>query len=164
MDDWRRRASEIRRELRRHHLSERERHLAEVILEMTFGWGRQSIVVPQLQCFTDLTGISKPHVSEGIADLHAMRIIRVVTVKGQPTYCIREDTDNWKVKPRVSVQAMANSINLVRDWNGLEAVAAPLETIANFKGQSTAKKTRRSVPESGTPQDVPVNPNLPFLF
>jgi len=146
-DGWRKRANILRRELRRHHLSERERHLAEFILDMTFGWARETIVIPQLQCFTDLTGISKSHVSEGIADLHAMRIIRVITEHGKPVYSVREDTDNWKVKPRVSTAAMANSINLVREWNDLPPLSAPLEAIANFKVRPVTKKTAQAVPE-----------------
>ncbi len=163
-DGWRKRGMLIRRELRRHHLSERERHLAEIILDLTLGWQRESIVIPQLQCFTDLTGIGRPHVTEGIQDLHNMRIIRVITVKGQPTYSIREDSDNWKVKPRVSTQAMTNSINLVRDWNGLEPLTAPLEAIANFKNGPAAKKTSAAVPESGIPVEFPVTLDLPKLF
>jgi len=163
-DEWRKRAMTIRRELRRHHLSERERHLAEIILELTLGWQRDSIVIPQLQCFTDLTGIGRSHVTEGIQDLHNMRIIRVITAKGAPVYSIREDSDNWKVKPRVSTQSMISSINLVRDWNGLEPMAEPLEAIANFKNRPAAKKISQRVPESGTPQEYPVNPDLPHLF
>lgn len=156
-DAWHKRRSTIRRELRRHHLTQRELALAEIILDMTLGWQRESIIIPQFQCFTDLTGISKSHVSEGIADLHAMRIIRVITEKGQPTYSIREDTDNWKVKPRVSESAMSNSINLVREWNALPPLVSPLEAVANFKSRPTAKKIGPKVPDSGCPSDVPVN-------
>jgi len=163
-DQYRLRAATIRRELRRHHLSERERHLAEVILDMSFGWQRDSIIIPQLQCFTDITGIGKTHVSEGINDLHLMRIIRVVTEKGQPVYSIREDVENWKVKPRVSESAMAGSINLVREWNGMKPLVAPLEAIANFKIQAAAKKISPRVPESGLPAGVPVSQELPQLF
>jgi len=163
-DQYRLRAATIRRELRRHHLSERERHLAEVILDMSFGWQRDSIIIPQLQCFTDITGIGKTHVSEGINDLHLMRIIRVVTDKGQPVYSIREDVENWKVKPRVSESAMAGSINLVREWNGLQPLVAPLEAIANFKILPLTKKISPCVPESGLPAGVPVSQELPQLF
>jgi hypothetical protein len=163
-DSYRSRAQLIRRELRRHHFTERERHLAEVILDLTFGWNRDTIAIPQLQCFSDLTGIGKTHVSEGISDLHLMKVIRVITEKGHPVYSIREDVESWKVKPRVSTQAMSNSINLVREWNGLEPLAAPLEAIANFKNQPHARKIRSCVPESGTPADVPVNLPLPHLF
>ncbi len=163
-DGYRQRAATIRRELRRHHLSERERHLAEVILDMSFGWQRDSVIIPQLQCFTDLTGIGRTHVSEGLNDLHLMRIIRVITEKGQPTYAIREDVENWKVKPRVSESAMAGTINLVREWNNLAPLVAPLEAIENFKQLPAAKKMASGVPESGTPQAFPVTADLPHLF
>jgi phage replication O-like protein O len=161
-DAWHLRRSTIRRELRRHHLSQREMALAEIILDMTMGWQRESIIVPQLQCFTDLTGISKSHVSEGIADLHMMRIIRVITDKGQPTYSIREDIENWKVKPRVTERAMCNSINLVREWNALPPLTEPLEAIANFKSGHHAKKAGAFVPKSGVPYVFP--DELPNLF
>jgi hypothetical protein len=162
--NWHQRRAMIRLELRRHHLSERERHLAEIILDLTLGWERESIVIPQLQCFTDLTGIGRSHVSEGIADLHAMRIIRVVTHKGQPTYSIRLDAENWKVKPRVPLAVMAGSLNLVREWNDLPPLSEPLESIANFKKYHPAKKTGVVVPEVGFPQEAPENPELPNLY
>ena len=155
VDVWHQRRSLVRRELRRHHLSQRELALAEIILDMTLGWTRESIIIPQLQCFTDLTGISRPHVTEGLQDLHAMRIIRIITDKGQPTYSIREDTENWKVKPRVSTSAMSGSINLVREWNALAPLPAPLEAIANFKNGPDAKKTGASVPESVVTDEFP---------
>lgn len=161
-DAWHLRRAKIRLELRRHHLSQREMALAEIILDMTLGWQRESIIVPRLDCFTDLTGISKSHVSEGIGDLHMMRIIRVVTDKGQPTYSVREDIDNWKVKPRVTERAMSNSINLVREWNNLPVLAAPLEAIANFKSGPHAKKAAPFVPKSGIPYIFP--DELPHLF
>lgn len=158
------RAKRLRRELRRFHLSERERHLAELILDLSFGLRRESIVVPQLQCFTDITGIGKSHVSEGISDLHSMRIIRVITVKGQPQYSIREDSENWQVKPRVSVKTMEASVNLILEWNGLETPSEPLEALANFKNLPLTQKTDNSVPESGTPAEFPLNLELPELF
>lgn len=131
-ENWRKRAPAIRRELRRHHLSERERHLAEVILDLTFGWQKESIVIPQLQCFTDLTGIGKTHVSEGIGDLHLMRIIRVITVNGQPTYQIREDVENWKVKPRVSLETMSAALSLLREVNKLPTQAEASKPTGEF--------------------------------
>ena len=161
-DVWHLRRSKIRRELRRHHLSQREMALAEIILDMTLGWQRESIIVPRYDCFTDLTGISKSHVSEGINDLHMMRIIRVVTDKGQPTYSIREDVDNWKVKPRVTERSMCNSINLVREWNALPPLVEPLEALGNFKSGPETKKGEPFVPKSGVPYVFP--DELPNLF
>ena len=160
-ESFHRRRANIRRELRRHHLSERDRHLAEIILDMTLGWQRPSIIIPQLQCFTDLTGIGKSHVSEGLSDLHLMRIIRLTTYKGQPVYSVREDVENWKVKPRVSESAMVGSINLIREWNGMEPLPTPLEAIANFKTGPQTMKPFPNLPESGIPKDVPID--LPLL-
>jgi len=38
---WRLRAARMRHELRRHKITDSERRLAEAILDITFGWGRE---------------------------------------------------------------------------------------------------------------------------
>ena len=111
--------SQLTSELRRHQLCLTERMIAEVILDLSLGWDRPDVLIPQLKMFTSLTGISVPHVHGAIQGLHLKRIIRVVTVKGQPTYSIRTDVENWKVAPRASQEAISEALSLLRELNGL---------------------------------------------
>ncbi len=152
VDRFRKRGLAVRQELRRHHLSDRERHIAEVILDKSLGWGRESVIIPQLRFFTNLTGIGVSHVHEALRSLHNMRIIRAVTVKGQSTYSIREDSDNWKVKPRVSFEVMADTVSLLRELNDLPRNGDPLE---NFKARTVVGKTPGGFPDSGIPDGFP---------
>jgi hypothetical protein len=50
---------------------------------------------------------------------------------------------------------MRRSVNLIREWNGLPALSAPLEAIANFKNRAANKKIKAVVPDFGTPLDFP---------
>ena len=174
-NDWAKRARIVRREFRRHHLTDRERLMAEVILDLTLGWGRESIAVPDRLAFREITGITESHVSEALNDLHQMRIIRVWKVNGVPNYCIREDPDpegqtpfNWRAKARVPVRTLANSLNRIREFNGLPPLPAPLEAIGNFKVNLLAKKISDERPESVRPEvrteECPVTEDLPHLF
>jgi hypothetical protein len=145
--NYRERGLALRRELSRHHLSDRERRLAEVVLDASLGWGRESVVIPKLRFFSSLTGIAVPHVHEGIQDLHNMRILRVVTVKGQLRYNLREDFDNWKVKPRVSAQTIREAESLLRELNDLP----PLREGSLLDG---AGGTEESSAEAVNPRDL----------
>ena len=154
-NDFMRRAARMRRQFRRFHLGDQNRLVADLLLDLTFGWRQESIVIPNLNCFCDLTGIGKPHITETLQELHLMRIIRIVTVKGQPTYSIREDIDRWQCKPRTTEADMRRSVNLIREWNGLPPAAAVLETLANFKSRSVTKKIKSVVPDFGITEDFP---------
>ena len=123
----------LRMELRRHDLNFRELQLAELILEKTYGWHRSEIIFPQLRFFTDLTGIGTPDVVKVLKRLHARRVLRIVTVKGQPTYSLNADTESWKAFPRVTKETMQATTNLMREINGLQPLHLEQEAAQVFK-------------------------------
>jgi hypothetical protein len=139
LDEWRVRGSFLRMEMRRHDLTFRELQIAELILDKTYGWQRAEVVFPQLRFFTDLTGIGEPDVVKVLKTLHARRVIRIITVKGRPTYSINGDTESWKAMPRVSKATMQATLNLMREHNGLEPVPVEQEAALNFKNEADAK-------------------------
>ena len=163
LNNWRLRGLKLRDEFRRHQLTDRERRLADVILDKSFGWGQPCVIVPQLKFFSGLTGMSVPHVHDAISGLHLKRIIRVVMVKGQANYCIREDTDNWKVSPRVSQTTINETVNLLRELNELPPLTRVQEELLNFKSQPVAKAKRAVFTNSGIPDEIPDTNHLPFL-
>ena len=138
-DEWRVRGAILRMELRRHDLTHRELQIAELILDKTFGWRRADVVFPQLKFFTDLTGIDTPNVVKVLKRLHARRVIRIITVKGRPTYSINADTEAWKSEPRVSRATMQATINLMRELNGMEPLHVEQEALASFKDGPDAR-------------------------
>ena len=133
MNIWRLQGSALRTELRRHDLTFRERLIAELILDKTYGWQRREIVFPQLRTFKDLTGIGEPDVVKVLRTLHARRVIRIQTVKGHPTYSINPDAESWKALPRLDKQTMQSTINVMREHNGLELMPMDQEAALNFK-------------------------------
>jgi hypothetical protein len=156
--DWRLRTAVIRRELLRHQLTDRERRIAEIILDKSFGWQQPSVVIPELKHFSSLTGMAAPHVHMAIKGLHLKRIIRVVMMRGQATYTIREDTDNWKVTPRVSIEGMRETMALLRELNEL-----PPEDLKNFKARPDAGAKHVSITELVITQASSDGQILPFL-
>ena len=159
-ETWHNRRALIRRELRRHQLSDSELRIAEIILDMSLGQGLERVLIPTLDCFKELTGIGRPHVSEAIKALREMRIVRVTSVNGVPAYSIREEPDsealtpfNWRVQPRISLREMERSVDLIREYNSLAPLPSgrTLEALANFKKGHAAQKIAARVPENGTP-------------
>jgi hypothetical protein len=159
-DAWHQRRVLIRRELRRHQINDSALRVAEIILDMSLGQGLERVVIPNLDCFSELTGIGRPHVSEAISALREMRILRVSSVDGAPTYQIREDPDsdglspfNWRVQPRMTLREMERAVDTIREWNRLPPLphGRNLGAIANFKNRPVNKKTRAAVPKNGIP-------------
>lgn len=114
-----RKTNNIALELRRHDLTFRELQIAELIMDKTLGWQRQEIIIPQLRFFTDLTGIAQSDVVKVLKTLHARRVIRIRKVKSLPTYSLNLDSESWKAMPRVSLAAIQEANNLLRECNGL---------------------------------------------
>ena len=127
-------AAVYRRELRRHFLTDRERHVAEVILDKSWGWGLPSVRIPKQADFTNITGISAPHVCTTLRALEDMRVITINRELAQPRYAINPDSEAWKVKPRLSAETIHDEVNLLRELNGLPPVEIDPEGMhVNFK-------------------------------
>ena len=139
-DEWRARGAVLRMHINRHDLTFREQTLASLILDKTYGWQRESVVFPQLRYFTELTGIGQPDVVKVLKTLHARRVIRIVTLKGQLNYSINPDTEAWKAMPRVSTATMQATLNLMREINGLEPIHVEEEAELDFKDCPTTGK------------------------
>lgn len=140
-DDWRIRGAVLWMQLGRHDLRPRELQIAQFILAKTYGWHRDAVVIPQLRFFRQATGIGEPDVVKVLKSLHARRVIRIQTVRGQHTYSLNPDPETWKALPRLSTPDMVSSDNVLREINGLEPMANHAEGgISFFKPQPGAKK------------------------
>jgi phage replication O-like protein O len=139
-DEWRVRGALIRMELRRHDLKHREMMIAELILDKTYGWHRDEIMITHLRHFTDLTGISESDVVKMIKSLHARRVIRVRTKNGQPHYSMNADSEAWKAMPRTDRDTIQRTLNVIRESNGMPRLNAEEDATLNFKNRPAAKK------------------------
>ncbi len=127
----------MRRELRRHSLSERERLVADALVDLSYGLGLESVRVPKQEVFTDMTGLARSHVSGSLKALYQMRILRTIQKDGMTHYTLNPNSEVWKVKIRVARETMKRAMELTRACNGLENQAPGAEGAAeetlNFK-------------------------------
>ncbi len=103
-----------RRALRRHHLSERERLIAEIIIDYSFALGRADAYIPKDGIFCQLTGISKGHVSEVLGALALAGVIRIDRRGGR--FSFQPDTSQWKVRSRLRSEAHIRAADRVEAW------------------------------------------------
>lgn len=150
----------LRKELRRHFLSERERLVAEWILETSLLWGKRSVNVPTLETFTDLTGITRPHVHTALRSLVEMRIVETREAAHGMSYWINANPETWKVKIRTPRASIQRAIERLKALNGMDTPAeTDTKTIelpradSNFKNCSDANFLPGLVSDSET---VPV--------
>lgn len=114
----------VRRELRRHFLSERERIVADVLVEISFGFGLREVRIPKLDTLADLTGIPRPHVHGALKALHQMRILAITAKEGMAIYRLQPDSDAWKVKVRVPRATIMRGVEMIQELNHLPGTAA----------------------------------------
>lgn len=103
-----------RRALRRHHLSERERLIAEIIIDYSYALGRDDAYIPKDGIFVQLTGISKGHVSEVLGALDLAGVISIDRRGGRFTF--KPDTSMWKVRSRLRSEAHIRAADRVEAW------------------------------------------------
>jgi hypothetical protein len=137
----------MRHELRRFNLTDRERTLASLILSLSWEEGIPAVRIPRLDIFEHLTGLAANHVSETLYDLEKlMRVITITDTADGRQYALNPKTDQWQAKPRVSRSTLLETINLVREINGVERQS---EDQLNFNFNSVASFLSAKTPVSG---------------
>ncbi len=137
----------MRYELGRFNLTDRERTLAGLILSLSWDEGIAAVRITVLDEFEKLTGLAANHVSETLHDLSAlMRVVIIQEVDGGKLYSLNHHTENWQAKPRVSRVTMLDTINRVREYNGIQRET---EGQLNFKFSAVTHFLRAATPEKG---------------
>lgn len=125
----------LRVELRRHALSERERLIADQLLDMSYGWGSPVVRLPNLQVLSDLTGIAVPHISTALRALAEMRIVDSDARDIATDYRINPSSDNWKVKIRVPRSVQNKAIEVVKAYNGMDERPEIPQNVTSMGGE-----------------------------
>ena len=115
------------REIRRLSLNYREYQLAELILEMSYGWGLPSVVIPKLEVFSQFTGVSKPHIHTHLAALVEMGLVAVEKTGRGPAYRVVPQVETWRCRMRVSRATIKEAVRTVKMFNGLDDADLPPE-------------------------------------
>lgn len=141
IDQWRFRGANLRLELLRHDLTAREIKIAEVILQASYGWHQESVIIPELKYFTRLTDITESNVVKVLKGLHRRRVIRMQRTGGHMTYALNPNPENWKALPWATSAEMGETLNLLREVNGLDPIHFNSEpALSFFKEAPDAKK------------------------
>jgi hypothetical protein len=85
-----------RRALHMYNLTPREKRVGEVIIEWSFGRGRDSAVIPDHQAFVDLTGLHKSNVSRTLELLVMRRIVQVRGPQDAREYAFLPAASYWR--------------------------------------------------------------------
>jgi phage replication O-like protein O len=109
----------MERELRRHHLSEREHLVSDALNMVSLGFGLEPVKIPKLETISEITGLPRQHVQTAVKSLTEMRIISMRTVEGGVIYTLNQNSDTWKAKPRVALATIQRGMDLIRELNGL---------------------------------------------
>jgi hypothetical protein len=175
-----------RRSLRMYDLTDREKQLAEVIIDFSFKRGRESAVIPSLQHFVMLTGLDKGDISRALQRLEDRGIVQIKEVS-EPRYARdyafipsarfwMEKTPLYDVEAAIECERELARINatpagfepmtgqgnwLPADEPGLnDGLASAARDDALSVGESPIGK----LPTTGSVGDSPTVPNEPSLY
>lgn len=111
-----------RRSLRMYDLTERERRICDVIIEYSFGRGRESAVIPELQAFVDLTGIDKGDVTRALQRLLDKGIVQISGPVGELVYGFIPSAAFWNErKPLFDVERAVARGHQLEELNQLSS-------------------------------------------
>lgn len=144
----------VKRELRRHFLSERERIVADVLTENTLGLGLLHVRIPKLEVLSDLTGLERSHIHTALRSLHEMRIFTARIHEGI-TIAINTDSESWKVKPRIPRSTIQRGLDVIYAYNHTQPPPSATETPINFRDFDPAQFLLPGVTNSVTVPDFP---------
>ncbi len=108
------------KDVRRLDLNFREYQIAEMILELSYGWGREWVIVPKLDIFTALTGVARPHVSTNLAAMIEMGLLVAEKTETGMRYSITTDPNAWRCRLKVSRDAVREAITTLKIYNGMD--------------------------------------------
>lgn len=103
-----------RRALRRHALTERERLVAEIVLDFSYALEQPAARIPRQDIFVTLTGISKGNVSSTLAALEAARVLHIDRAGG--LYTFLPDASTWRVRSRLATAAHVAAADRTEAW------------------------------------------------
>ena len=152
----------LRRELRRHYLSERERLVADALLEISHGWGLEAVCIPKLDLISRLTGLARPHVHGAIKGLFDMKILRVASkAGGLMRYTFNPNTESWKVKIRCARASVNSAKEFIQEVNHLAAQ----DNLTDLARLVAAKKPMRKAKARSARSQVPgIKKDKPSFF
>lgn len=121
----------LRLELWRFDLNKQHMRVASVILELSYGRGRESVKIDRLRVLCDLTGLDRANVSRALDQLRRMRIVNARKADGLELveYQIDPTSDQWRCQPLQTSKKLEETLEWVEMLNrpGLTPEPTPAE-------------------------------------
>ena len=117
-------AAIVRRELWRFDLNKQHRIIGSVLLELSFGMGRESVKIDRLRVFCDLTGLDRSEVSKALDQLKRMRIVNARRNGEHMEYQLEPESDQWRCQPLVMDRKSLETLEWVEMLNRPHTVLA----------------------------------------
>src|ERR1051325_10238388 len=92
-------ARAVREDVLRFDLNKQQLKVLLVIVELSYGWGLESVRIPKLGVLRELTGMSVANLSNTIKELHGMRLLLATRAEGGVDYKVQPDCDRWHCRP-----------------------------------------------------------------
>jgi|GEM_PF-5379199 hypothetical protein len=110
-------ASIVRRDMWRFDLNKQHRIVGGIILELSFGMGRESVKINRLRVFCDLTGLDRSEISKALDQLQRMRIVNARRIAEVMEYQVEPDSDHWRCQPLLTDKKSLETLEWVEALN-----------------------------------------------
>jgi hypothetical protein len=109
----------LRREFRRFKLSERERLVADILVDFSLAVGRKAVRIPGFSIITRITGLPPAFVERTFDSLALMRILKM-TVHPRYLECeLLPNSYQWQCTPRVMPDELTKAAKELSEFNEL---------------------------------------------
>jgi len=115
--DYRAQAQAVREDLLRFDLSKQHLKVLFWIVELSYGWGLESVRIPKLGVLKELTGMSVANLSTTIKELHGMRLLLVSRAEGGVDYRVQPDCDKWHCRPLTTRSMAQHAMDWLKVYN-----------------------------------------------
>jgi hypothetical protein len=156
---------ELLKHVRRLELSYPEYRIAQLILELSYGWGLRSVLVPKLEILSVLDGMVKSHISTTLHSLEEIGLLLIEKTPFGPRYSITTNPQLWRCRLKGKRAQVREAINTLKVYNKIETTPANNEDSQGsphfFNPQFDAKNFDAGVPTDGTriPQTGTTSPH-----
>jgi phage replication O-like protein O len=143
--DYRARAAAVREDLLRFDLSKQHLKVLLWIVELSYGWGLESIRIPKLGVLKELTGMSVANLSTTIKELHGMRLLLASRAEGGVDYKVQPDCDRWHCRPLTTCSTVQHAKDWLKVYNlgesGAKVVEAFVPVELDYPPNQTSQTT-----------------------
>jgi phage replication O-like protein O len=110
-------AQAVRADLLRFNLTKQHLKVMLWLVDLSYGWGNDSVKIPKLGVLKELTGMSTANLSTTIKELHEMRLLIISRLDGVVEYKVQPNCDRWHCRPLSTRAAVQHGLDWLKLYN-----------------------------------------------